>query len=131
MEGSDEELNSKNHIEKDRSGIYSLSFGGKIFYIGQSKDMRSRVNQHLNWRGRIRERQRKGIWNRAQQLELERYEFIRDNYNDIEVQVLEYCPYGRLNEREQKWIEFYKPKYNWEGVYIPYKIYDKREICAW
>ena len=126
---------TKNQIEKGLSGIYSLTFGGEVIYVGQSQDMRYRVNQHLNWRGRIQDRLRKGVRNSAQLMELERYQFIGEHFEGIGVKILEICPFGKLDDREKYWIRYYKPRFNWEGVRSPFKgqrrRYDKEEECAW
>ena len=125
----------KNWIKNGESGIYCLTFGDEVIYVGQSKNMRERVNQHLNYEGQIRERLRSGVRTQAQKLELQRYQFIKENFDGIKVGVLERCSLGKLDECEKYWIRKYRPRFNYEGVRCVYgngrKSRAEEERGAW
>ena len=102
------------------SGIYAIGYQDEIFYIGQSIDIKARLQKHR------REKafedilslifKENGRVNRCKELAM--YNFINEHREDIYFIILEETT--ELNGREQYYIEKYKPRYNYKGVDVPY-----------
>lgn len=60
------------------------------------------------------------------------YELIRDNKEDITTEILAECNEFDMNDKEEYYIDKYKPKYNYIGVDVPYKGQaHKQDKGAW
>ena len=122
----------KNEIENGISGIYGIKYKDEIIYVGQSKNVRQRINAHFKWQTQINEIYRKGLKTQAQRLRLQFYKFIGEHQEDISPLLLEECNLGKLNDQEEYWIKHYKPRFNYEGVVIEYGVGKRKvEACAW
>lgn len=116
--------------ELKTSGIYALMGpDGEIIYIGQSKNIFKRLRAHNNphqIQNTLRQiAEENGNVHRDKQLAL--YMFIDNNKDEIGVKILEFCEVAELNEAEKYYIEQYKPRFNYEGVNIPFKGYKREE----
>ena len=102
------------------SGIYAIGYQDEIFYIGQSVDIKVRLQKHRREKafddtlkeilitdGRV---------NKCKALAM--YNFINEHREDIYFIILEETT--ELNEREQYYIEKYRPRYNYKGIDVPY-----------
>lgn len=120
-----------NNELKKEPGIYFIKDKDEIIYIGQSVNIKSRVQHHLNYKSCL-----KGIDNklitekeyldehliaRAGRLFSKLlYYHIQDHFEDINVEV-EYCNKEELDEKEEFYIKKFKPIYNWAGIVSNYK----------
>ena len=125
---------------KKKCGIYALTFYDKIIYVGQSKDIEKRVKQHLNWKARINEilkkKNQQGLFTFGQIIAYQRYSFIAEHEGEIDYVILQECEPEFLDANEKYWINKYKPKFNYDGVYDEYKgqhrdKFSTVEACAW
>ena len=129
----------KKRIKK--CGIYALTFGGQVIYVGQSKDIENRVKDHFRWKTRVKEIQKKGQkqggYTRGQIVQLSRYQFIGMHEGKVSYKILEECSESQLDAYEEYWIKRYNPIFNYEGVYVEYRgqrkkrSYSYYEKCAW
>ena len=103
------------------SGIYALIHNNQVIYVGQSTNLRARIMAHLKAESRLKDlfKTRKNHECATYKMQKERYEFIRDNYDDI---YYLYIPAGatELNTLEEYYIAKYKPRFNYAGVYSKY-----------
>lgn len=83
-----------------KSGIYCICIEDKILYIGRSKCMYDRIQQHL-----------KAILNSDEYKYEMLYDLVRKNY-PITFDVIEYAEEADLAEREAYWINYYLPPLN-------------------
>lgn len=110
--------------ELETSGIYALMAPyGEIIYIGQSANIYKRLRTHNNPH-QIQNTLRKiaeedGNVHRDKQLAL--YMFIDENRGEVGAKVLEFCDLSELNEAEEYYIKEYQPRFNYEGVQIPFR----------
>ena len=117
---------SSRKIYKDKSGIYGLYYEEECFYIGQSKNLYSRLSSHNRPETRLREIknkiQREASSDRAPNREksIKMYEFIRDNSSLIKFKILKLSTEKNLDKYEEEFISLYKPKYNYVGVDVDY-----------
>ena len=109
------------------SGIYALFYNKEIIYIGQSKDVGERLEQHLNTNTAIRsllaEQEIVGFNTPKDPYyyrTLSMYCFITAHYDKIGIGMLCDCPVGDLNGWEESFIKEYKPRFNYGGVDAPY-----------
>ena len=112
-------------LKEDISGIYLLSYKGKIIYIGQSAYLKSRIRSHCNL---DLKRCAKGYAYKIENevsfrstVELARRAFISVYIDDIKFSYLP-CPIEKLNCYEEQMIRIAKPIFNYAGVdgeYIP------------
>lgn len=113
--------------KKNISGIYAIGFEDIILYIGQSKSIGDRMLSHFEERAFektidkiIKE---DGQANRCKTLAM--YYYIKENKKYIWFTILEECSLDKLNELEEKYINQYKPRYNYAGVDIPFKSFSR------
>ena len=117
---------SSRKIYKDKSGIYGLYYEEECFYIGQSKNLYSRLSSHNRPETRLREIknkiQREASSDRAPNREksIKMYEFIRENSSLIKFKILKLSTEENLDKYEEEFISLYKPKYNYVGVDVDY-----------
>lgn len=105
---------------ENKMGIYCLIYDNEIVYIGQSINIGRRLREHKN-KNAIKKTiqhiiREKGQINRYKELAL--YSCIEDNYNDFYFAVLKLT--DELIKYEKYYIEKYQPKFNYQGVNIPY-----------
>lgn len=123
-------------------GIYALTFGDKVIYIGQSNQIEKRVKDHMRWKSQLKEILNKfferGKLTDGELIAYRRYSFIAEHEGEIEWKVLELCDEYDLDRNEEYWINKYKPQFNYEGVYDEYRGQrhkrgwnDEAEECAW
>lgn len=97
-------------LEDTCSCIYGLYADGELFYIGRSKDYKHRFVQH--WVDTF--------WKGSANYKSEKYQYMRDHWQSVEIRVLEEAPPDRLKPLEREWIEKYQPKLN--KVYVTKKV---------
>ena len=85
----------KNNLQT-KSGIYKITINDYYIYIGQSMDIKSRWNGHLN------ELRQNKHYNKKFQNVFNKYP------NTIKYEVVEYCDVDKLDEREMYWINYYR-----------------------
>ena len=114
-------------------GIYGITYNEQIIYIGQSKDIEERLEQHFNTNSAIRsilaEQEVSGFGTKYDQYTyktLSMYCFITAHYNKIGFVVLAQCPIEELDEWEKAFIKEYKPRFNWGGVDVPFHSYKEQ-----
>lgn len=114
----------KKRNENAICGIYALTFGNKIIYIGQSKNIQKRFKEHLRWETNLNNilvsGSLKGYYTPGEAIQYQRYSFIGEHEHEIECKVLEECDEHVLDVNEEYWIKKYKPQFNYEGVYDEY-----------
>lgn len=93
-------IHSKYFRKYFESGIYCISVEDKILYIGRSKCMYDRIQQHL-----------KAILNSDEYKYDMLYDLVRNDY-PISFDVIEYAEEANLAEREAYWINYYLPPLN-------------------
>lgn len=100
------------------TGVYALKYRGNIIYIGQSKDIRQRLNTHARAAYQLEklEENKDRRDPLAYQIQKARYEFIRDNESRITFTYIP-VPSELLDEVEQQEIQKYKPVFNYQGIY--------------
>lgn len=107
---------------KNKSGIYALAYEGEIFYIGQSVNLGERLSRHRSenaFEQTIKDIIRDdGKTNRCKALAM--YNFINEHREDIYFMILKEIPREELNTAEEHYITYYKPRYNYKGVDVPY-----------
>ena len=116
------------YLKYNRSGIYSISVVKDnytyLLYVGQSKNMYKRVQQHV--------REILKDYPPARKYQILHNAKISGYF--IQFEVLEYCEPEALDDIEQKWIEFYQPSLNTIGM-TDDKTIDERlaadEDLAW
>ena len=104
------------------SGIYALWYKDEIIYIGQSRNIGSRLFTHSKSGEAFSDTlklifQEDGTHNRCKALAM--YHFISMHHEDIKFSVLELTE--DLNNREEFFISKYLPRYNYIGVDVPYR----------
>lgn len=113
--------NAKKH--KGESGVYGLFFNKELIYIGQSKDFSKRLSSHSRKDAFSKSlaKQEEGIGDYQKAINM--YKFIDENRENIFFYILS----NDINE-EKDYIEYYRPKYNYKGVDVPYNCSDIEEI---
>lgn len=105
-----------------KSGIYALLFGDRIIYIGQSKNLGSRLREHRR-EGKFKSMLKDKTANAYQ---LEMYKLIDLFRDQISFTILKEVEQKSLNYWEKKLIEQHKPKYNYVGTKVPYKKFYRK-----
>ena len=134
-----EQMKNRN---ENSCGIYALTFGDEIIYVGQSKKIESRVRAHFRWEYWLKELEKKrierGKFTSGEQVAYQRYKFIGQNRDRINWKILEQCESGELDNNERYWINKYKPRFNYEGVKDEYLGQHRNNVikcddkdCAW
>ena len=100
-------------------GIYAILYNNEVIYVGQSINIRSRLDSHTN-KARINEYTKRDQHNKNTQLKLEFYTLIQEHMDEIQFLYIP-CDKKELNKYEEYYINKYKPKYNYVGVYTRYK----------
>ena len=100
-------------------GIYAILYNNEVIYVGQSINIRSRLDSHTN-KARINEYAKRDQHNKNTQLKLEFYTLIQEHMDEIQFLYIP-CDKKELNKYEEYYINKYKPKYNYVGVYTRYK----------
>ena len=100
-------------------GIYAILYNNEVIYVGQSINIRSRLDSHTN-KARINEYAKRDQHNKNTQLKLEFYTLIQENMDEIQFLYIP-CDKKELDKYEEYYINKYKPKYNYIGVYTRYK----------
>ena len=101
------------------SGIYAILYNNEVIYVGQSINIRSRLDSHTN-KARINEYAKRDQHNKNTQLKLEFYTLIQEHMDEIQFLYVP-CDKKELDKYEEYYINKYKPKYNYVGVYTRYK----------
>ena len=104
---------------KEVCGIYAILYNNEVIYVGQSINIRSRLDSHTN-KARINEYAKRDQHNKNTQLKLEFYTLIQEHMDEIQFLYIP-CDKKELNKYEEYYINKYKPKYNYVGVYTRYK----------
>jgi hypothetical protein len=84
-------------------GVYKITSGDLVLYIGQSKGLLSRISRHKSL---IKNPNCKGI----KQKKL--YDTINTQYPNYTISIIEECSVDKLIERENYWINELKPILN-------------------
>lgn len=100
-------------------GIYAILYNNEVIYVGQSINIRSRLDSHTN-KARINEYAKRDQHNKNTQLKLEFYTLIQEHMDEIQFLYIP-CDKKELDKYEEYYINKYKPKYNYVGVYTRYK----------
>lgn len=100
-------------------GIYAILYNNEVIYVGQSINIRSRLDSHTN-KARINEYTKRDQHNKNTQLKLEFYTLIQEHMDEIQFLYIP-CDKKELDKYEEYYINKYKPKYNYVGVYTRYK----------
>ena len=100
-------------------GIYAILYNNEVIYVGQSINIRSRLDSHTN-KARINEYIKRDQHNKNTQLKLEFYTLIQEHMDEIQFLYIP-CDKKELDKYEEYYINKYKPKYNYIGVYTRYK----------
>ena len=100
-------------------GIYAILYNNEVIYVGQSINIRSRLDSHTN-KARINEYAKRDQHNKNTQLKLEFYTLIQEHMDEIQFLYIP-CDKKELDKYEEYYINKYKPKYNYIGVYTRYK----------
>ena len=100
-------------------GIYAILYNNEVIYVGQSINIRSRLDSHTN-KARINEYAKRDQHNKNTQLKLEFYTLIQEHMNEIQFLYIP-CDKKELDKYEEYYSNKYKPKYNQVGVYTRYK----------
>lgn len=115
------DLNNKNtKVFNNKSGIYALIYDNEVIYIGQSINLKDRLNRHGR-KSKVNETIKKiekeeGKVNRSKQLAM--YLFIDKHRENIQFAILKET--NDLNKYEKHYIELFTPKFNYKGVDVPY-----------
>ncbi len=107
-------------LDKSISGIYALLYQNEVIYVGQGSSIRNRLLYHMNWNGRLNELEKRDRSCKSTALKIQRYEFIRDHYEEIDFLFLEEKDQSQRNALEEHYIHKYKPRFNYAGVYCKY-----------
>lgn len=83
-------------MNKLKSGIYKITINDYYIYIGQSVDVNSRWNGHLN------ELKQNKHYNKKLQNVFNKYQ------DKIKFEIIEECDVNKLDEREMYWIDYYR-----------------------
>ena len=114
------------------SGIYAFLYEDNVIYIGQSKNVRSRLLGHHGINSNInkvnKERAKYPVDSQLNTLEF--YNFLRDHMQEIEFIALP-ADIEKLNELEEHYINKYKPRFNYAGVVGEYKpvVRTDAQVC--
>lgn len=100
-------------------GIYAILYHNEVIYVGQSINIRSRLASHTS-KARIDEYAKRDQHNKNTQLKLEFYTLIQEHMDEIQFLYIP-CDKKELDKYEEYYINKYKPKYNYVGVYTRYK----------
>ena len=104
---------------KDVSGIYALLHEQEVIYVGQSKNIRDRLNKHrtMSIDSILSQIEREeGKCNRTKQLAL--YMYIESHREDIAFVVLKET--DNRDKWEEHYITLFHPKFNYRGVDVPF-----------
>ena len=88
---------------EERSGIYCICLNEVPVYVGQSKNVRYRLSQHIYFI-------ENAIFNQEHKYLL--LYSAKIGCMDLSFKVIEYCNQEDLNEREDYWILYLKPSLN-------------------
>ena len=91
-------------------GIYAILYNNEVIYVGQSINIRSRLDSHTN-KARINEYAKRDQHNKNTQLKLEFYTLIQEHMDEIQFLYIP-CDKKELDKYEEYYINKYKPKYN-------------------
>lgn len=102
--------NTKNFVEYDGvSGIYAFVHNNEVIYVGQSINVRRRLSSHHCTGTKLREGKNPCF-----------YKFLQNHMSEVFFLVVP-ADREQLNQLEEKYINKYKPKFNWSGVHTKYK----------
>lgn len=88
---------------EDKPGIYAITIDKRIVYVGQSKNIYQRCRSHIY-----------NIFNAMYNKE-KKYQLLLSAWlggHRVDCFWCEYCDIDQLKEKENEWIEIYKPKLN-------------------
>ena len=117
-------LNNKEDRKKFKAkcGIYALLYQDQVIYIGQSRNIQSRLKSHNvpnKVQSIIKEIVKEdGNCNRCKSLAM--YCFIDAHREDIQFSVLQECRDDELSSYEEYYINQFKPRFNYKGINVPY-----------
>ena len=100
-------------------GIYAILYNNEVIYVGQSINIRSRLASHTS-KAKINQYAKRDQNDKNTQLKLEFYTLIQEHMDEIQFLYIP-CDKKELDKYEEYYINKYKPKYNYLGVYIRYK----------
>lgn len=112
---------------RNSSGVYFIFIETEMIYIGQTNNLYRRLSEHMSmdtyniWKAR-RESSIGTCHYDSCNNTFNLYQTIRNNIGKVTF-VVEPMKSSALNNFEEKYIKFWKPKYNYAGVkceYIPY-----------
>lgn len=111
------------YLKPKTSGIYALLYNNQVIYVGQSRDIRTRLLHHANTKSCLKQLEKRKSTAKSFGLEKKRYEFIEEHFNEIDFL---YIPVelAELNQYEEYYIKKYKPIYNYSGVIGKYHPVD-------
>lgn len=114
----------------ETSGIYFITFQDEIIYIGQSNDIKRRIEEHVDIK--TLEKAKEELNNQdsketyaSRALAYSRYSFFQENLKDLFIEYRE-TPIELLNVEEEYYIGKYKPIFNYAGVHSAYKPYERK-----
>ena len=105
-------------------GIYAILYNNEVIYVGQSINIRSRLASHTS-KAKINQYAKRDQNDKNTQLKLEFYTLIQEHMDEIQFLYIP-CNKKELDKYEEYYINKYKPKYNYAGVYIRYKKEQKK-----
>ena len=88
---------------EEKAGIYAITIDKRVVYVGQSKNIYQRCRSHIY-----------NIFNAIYNKE-KKYQLLLSAWlggHRIDCFQLDYCDIDQLKEKENEWIEIYKPKLN-------------------
>lgn len=114
-----EKFISKNNLLQgieEKAGVYAITIDSKIVYVGQSVEMYRRCAQHIyNIENAMLNQEKKYLLLLSAKL----------GGHSVDCIALEYCAEDDLREREDYYIEYYKPCLN---IYTPYGKQDINKL---
>ena len=106
-------------IFKNTPGVYAILYCGEVLYIGQSVNVRSRLLSHMNTKSNLKQLERTKdteYFNPVSyKISRSRYEFLEEHKDELFFLCCCAEP-NELNELEEKYINKYKPCFNYAGV---------------
>lgn len=109
----------------NKSGIYAIIHNDKVLYVGQSTNLGDRLRHHRSENALqntinsiVRDVEKSGYCgNRCKAIAM--YSYINDYREEIQFTILKET--NDLDFWEEHYITLFKPKYNYQGVDVPYK----------
>lgn len=117
---------SNRKLFREVPGVYALVYDNKPIYIGETDNIMRRMGQHVGksaLRRVEKEIEENPDYAKGKMKRRDMYRFIDKNRDDIYFCVLK-CG-GRVErcKKEKEMIEKHLPRYNYEGIDIPYRVW--------